>query len=58
MTSILRRLCRDEKGATAIEYGHIASLVVIAIIGAMGAFANESITMWTSVGNKVAAATP
>ena len=58
MTSILRRLRRDEKGGTAIEYGLIAALIVIAMITALGAFANESITMWTNVGNKVQAATP
>ena len=58
MFSFLRRLRRDQQGATAIEYGLIAALVVIAMITALGAFANESITMWTNVGNKVAAATP
>jgi pilus assembly protein Flp/PilA len=58
MNPILRRLRRDEKGATAVEYGLIAALIVIAMITALGAFANESITMWTNVGNKVAAATP
>ncbi|HFD17075.1 MAG TPA: Flp family type IVb pilin [Rhodospirillales bacterium] len=30
---LLRNLCRDEKGATAIEYGLIAALVSVAIIG-------------------------
>ena len=58
MFSILRHLRRDERGATAVEYGLIAALIVIAMITALGAFANESITMWTNVGNKVAAATP
>jgi pilus assembly protein Flp/PilA len=58
MISIFRRLRHDQKGATAVEYGLIAALIVIAMITALGAFANESITMWTNVGNKVAAATP
>jgi pilus assembly protein Flp/PilA len=58
MFSFLRRLRRDQQGATAIEYGLIAALVVIAMITALGAFANESITMWTNVGNQVASTTP
>jgi pilus assembly protein Flp/PilA len=58
MNPILRRLRSDERGATAIEYGLIAALVVIAIIGAMGAFADASIQMWTDVGNQVASTTP
>ena len=31
----LRKLVRDEKGATAIEYGLIAALIAVAAIGAM-----------------------
>jgi pilus assembly protein Flp/PilA len=34
MTQLLRRLLRDETGATAIEYGLIAALVSITIISA------------------------
>ena len=31
----LRKLVRDEKGATAIEYGLIAALIAVAASGAM-----------------------
>ena len=31
----LRKLIRDDKGATAIEYGLIAALIAVAAIGAM-----------------------
>ena len=31
----LIRLTRDESGATAIEYGLIASLIAVAIVGVM-----------------------
>jgi pilus assembly protein Flp/PilA len=34
----LSRLGRDESGATAIEYGLIASLIFVVIIGALQAF--------------------
>jgi pilus assembly protein Flp/PilA len=33
--SALKRLWRDEVGATAIEYGLIASLIALAIIGSV-----------------------
>ncbi len=42
-------LLRDERGATAIEYGLIASLIVIAIVASLNTFANETISMWTRV---------
>jgi len=42
MLSILRRLTRNDHGATAIEYALIASLISVAAITAM-----------TSVGGKV-----
>ena len=35
MLTIFRRLCKDESGVTAIEYGLIASLIAIAIITAI-----------------------
>ena len=35
--TILKRLFREESGATAIEYGLIAGLVAIACIGALSA---------------------
>lgn len=34
--SMLRRFVEDESGATAIEYGLIAALVAVVIIGAVG----------------------
>jgi pilus assembly protein Flp/PilA len=42
-------LLRDERGATAIEYGLIASMIVIAIVASLNTFANETIDMWTRV---------
>ncbi len=42
-------LFRDERGATAIEYGLIASMLVIAIVASLNTFANETIDMWTNV---------
>jgi pilus assembly protein Flp/PilA len=36
----LKKFAIDETGATAIEYGLIASLIAIAIIGAVSALGN------------------
>jgi pilus assembly protein Flp/PilA len=46
-------LHRDSRAATAIEYGLIVSLIVIAIIGAMSGVAGKTISMWGNVTNAV-----
>ena len=53
MTRRLRRLLRDSKGATAVEYGLIVSLVVIAMISALSAVADTTTNMWDFVANEV-----
>ena len=37
MTNLFSRFVRDESGATAIEYGLIAALIAVVIIGAVTA---------------------
>jgi pilus assembly protein Flp/PilA len=51
----LARLVGDKKGATAIEYGLIVALIVIAMIGGLQLFAGSTISMWNSVQQNVAA---
>jgi len=53
MLKLMRALARDRKGATAIEYGLIVALVVIAMIVALTNFANISVGMWNNISNKV-----
>jgi pilus assembly protein Flp/PilA len=53
MKQFLRRLARNSRGATAIEYGLILSLIVIAMFGAMNNFAGKSISMWNNVATVV-----
>ncbi|WP_438851772.1 Flp family type IVb pilin [Brevundimonas nasdae] len=36
MTKFVSRFVKDESGATAIEYGLIAALIAVVIIGAVG----------------------
>jgi pilus assembly protein Flp/PilA len=40
MKSLLQRFLKDETGATAIEYGLIAAVLSLAIIGGVGQAAN------------------
>jgi len=49
----LRRICADDRGATAIEYGLIVALIVIAMMGSLQLFASSSIAMWSDVETKV-----
>ena len=53
LLSTLMQLARDDRGGTAIEYGLIASLIVIASIGAFEAVANENTGLWAVVSDKV-----
>jgi pilus assembly protein Flp/PilA len=45
----LRALLIDRKAATAVEYGLIVSLIVIATIGSLKGVANSTIEMWSYV---------
>ena len=50
-----RKLVRSERGATAVEYGLIVSLIVIAAIAAMSNLADTTIDMWNGVAENVVA---
>ena len=51
---MLRSLLADQGGATAIEYGLIASLIVVAMIAALGQLGGGTGGMWTNLANTVA----
>lgn len=44
--SVFFRFLRDESGATAIEYGLIASLIALAILGGVGGLADSLEVLW------------
>ena len=50
---MLRRLCSDKHGATAIEYGLIAALIAVAAISGMKSLGGGSNGMWGKLDNKV-----
>ena len=47
--TVLGRIRRDERGATAIEYGLIAALVAILIIGGLQALSGGLNTLFQTV---------
>ena len=49
----LRTLRADDHGATAIEYGLIAALIVVAMIGGLSALGGGANGMWGKVSNEV-----
>ena len=51
--SFIRKFAKNNKGATAIEYGLIAALIAVAAIGAMGTVGNKLQTTFTNVGNNL-----
>ncbi|MEJ1160377.1 Flp family type IVb pilin [Prosthecomicrobium sp. N25] len=56
LSSPLRAILKDESGATAIEYGLIASLVVIAILVALAGYGDQLNAQWTWIADTVLAA--
>lgn len=49
----LRTLMACGQGATAIEYGLIAALIVVAMIGALGQLGGGSTGMWGKISSAV-----
>ena len=48
-----RRLRSDKRGATAIEYGLIAALIVVAMIGGLSKLGGGANGMWGKLSNEV-----
>ena len=49
----LRRLCSDKRGATAIEYGLIAALIVISMMAGLSTLGGGANGMWGKLSNKI-----
>jgi pilus assembly protein Flp/PilA len=47
----LMKIVRCERGANAIEYALVATLIAIAAVGAMNALGNKIDTMYNNVSN-------
>lgn len=53
--AFVKRLIRDEGGASALEMGLICALIVLVMMSALQGFANESKSMWGRVATTVSA---
>ncbi|GJD73989.1 Flp family type IVb pilin [Methylobacterium goesingense] len=56
MTSIFKRFAADESGATAIEYGLIAALIAVVIIGTLSTIGTNLNTKLGAVATNLATA--
>ncbi len=54
MTNLLSRFVRDESGATAIEYGLIAALISVVIIGVLTTIGTGLSSKFQTVSTKLA----
>ena len=50
--TLLRGICADRRGATAVEYGLIAALIVIAMMGGLRTLGGGAGGMWGDLGNE------
>jgi pilus assembly protein Flp/PilA len=51
MKNLVSRFLKDESGATAIEYGLIAALISVAIIGGAKTLGTSLSTQFTNLGS-------
>jgi pilus assembly protein Flp/PilA len=53
MSKFVTRFLKDESGATAIEYGLIAALIAVVLVGALGALGTQLSTTFATVTTKL-----
>jgi pilus assembly protein Flp/PilA len=52
---IIARLIRDTKAVSAVEYGLIVAMIVLAMVAGLQLVAGSTIAMWNGVQSNVAA---
>ena len=55
MTTILNRLNRDRRGASALEYGIMAALIAVAIIAGVGTLGQSLGNLFNTVAGNISA---
>jgi pilus assembly protein Flp/PilA len=53
MSKFIKKLVKNEKGATAIEYGLIAALIAVAAIGAMSSIGSKLSSTFNNVASQL-----
>ncbi len=56
--NVINRFFADEEGATAIEYGLIAALIAVVIIGALTALGTSIQTQFTTIDKSISSSSP
>jgi pilus assembly protein Flp/PilA len=56
MVRRVTKIVSDEKGATAVEYGLILAMIVLAMLAALSTFAERAVGMWNFVSTQVTSA--
>jgi len=51
--AFFRKLLAAERGATAVEYALIISMIVLAMVGVLTEVASKTTGMWNNVANEV-----
>lgn len=54
LVKMAKAFWQDESGATAIEYGLIAALIGVGIIGGLSAFGDQTNGAWRAMSDSVA----
>jgi pilus assembly protein Flp/PilA len=57
MTKFVTRFLKDESGATAIEYGLIAALIAVVLVGALQAVGTSLDGAFNKISSEVSTAT-
>ena len=57
MLELIRRIEKCEQGATAVEYGLIVSLIVLAMLSSLSSVAGNTTKMWNDVTTKITSST-
>ena len=53
MTRLIRRFLNDEGGATAIEYGLIAALIAVAVIGGVSTLGQNANATFNTISSEM-----
>ncbi len=53
MSKFVSRFVKDESGATAIEYGLIAALIAVVLVGVIGTVGTNLKASFTNIGTAV-----
>ncbi|MBN3790037.1 Flp family type IVb pilin [Burkholderia sp. Bp8963] len=56
MKAMMIRFLREEDGVTAIEYGLIAGLVAVGIVGALTSLKTDIVGLFNSIGSQLTTA--